>query len=375
MSNQRQYALGNDKCLLRVDSPLIGGWEEVKDLKQLMAYVQHPCRDDVQEGMEWKGSKIPKELMENVLGTIHEFPHRETGYILCYRLSDNTWDIECPEQSGSGGGVSFHNTEERTDGYTEVGTIHTHPEMGAFWSGTDRRDQEFKYGVHIVFGTKGGLVDTSLCSIFTPNGQHDIPIDTFTEDVDFKTVHPPVDEWVERIKAARYRQPITKFPGYEVTGTSKSPYFKHETGGIFGSYSRLTGRFENDEYICGGKRKDNADAVEEAIQDLSVSMLEMLYEKLGPKGLKKALEEAVPDLLVWGTTTLHTADDYADALDLILEEYDGEPDGCGVQDAVAQVMEDHGWVESPAGALRQKSSHHFGAYDYSADDLDFLPGE
>ena len=202
---KKQYVVGTDKVLVHSDTPLLEGWEEAQTLEQLMTYAECTVGDKVEAGLRWKGSKMPADLLKQVLGTIYRFPNKETGYILMYRVSDATWRVTCPEQVGSSGSVKFgsHGPE---DGYAEIGTIHTHPNMGAFWSGTDLADQKGKYGIHVVFGLVGGLAEKCLCTIFTPKGKYDIDINDICEEVDRSQVYPGVQQWQETIQRQSYKE-------------------------------------------------------------------------------------------------------------------------------------------------------------------------
>lgn len=204
---KKQYVVGTDKILVHSDTPLLEGWEEAQTLKQLMSYADCTVGDKTEVGLRWKGSKMPADLLKQVLGTIYKFPNKETGYILTYRVSDATWQVICPEQTGSGGSVKF-GSHEPANGYAEIGTIHTHPNMAAFWSGTDLADQKGKYGVHIVFGLVGGLAEKCLCTIFTPSGKYDIDINDICEEVDRSQVYPSVTQWQETIQRQSYKEDI-----------------------------------------------------------------------------------------------------------------------------------------------------------------------
>lgn len=203
------WILTGSKCLVRVDTPLLGGWEDCGTLKRLQGFVVGDEPAGVSEGLSWKGGTIPEDMMKDVLGTIAEFPNKETGYVLQYRVSDRSWRIACPRQRGSGGSVSFQ-AEEPTDGYAEIGTIHTHPNMSAFWSGTDMNDQRSSYGLHIVFGLRGGLVHESKCSIFAPSAHYDIDIKDVVGDLKLDEKYPPREDWVDVIKKSN-AEPETKF--------------------------------------------------------------------------------------------------------------------------------------------------------------------
>jgi hypothetical protein len=137
--------------------------------------------------------------MKKVLGTVRMFPRREVGFVLYYNATSHEWDIECPEQSGSGGSVQFQGRKDPGPGFSEVGTIHTHPNMPAFWSGTDSHDQKGRFGVHCVLGLRDGVVDKYLWTIFTPNGEYNKDWGEIAEKVDFEGRYEPDPEWMKTL--------------------------------------------------------------------------------------------------------------------------------------------------------------------------------
>lgn len=184
--------------LVRTSSPLLEGWEECRSLDELRAVAGGPvCKEE--PDLHWKGGRIPAELMRKVLGTIKEFPTREVGFVLYYNATSHEWDIECPVQVGYGGSVQFQGEKTPLPGYSEVGTIHTHPNMSAFWSATDYHDQRGKFGVHCVLGLKNGVVDKYLWTIFTPNGDYNKSWGDIAEPVDFLGKHEPDKEWLKTL--------------------------------------------------------------------------------------------------------------------------------------------------------------------------------
>jgi hypothetical protein len=102
--------------------------------------------------------------------------------------------------------------------FAEVGTIHTHPGMGASWSGTDIQDQQGRYGVHIVLGLDNGRMARSECTLFTPTGYNDISIWDAVEKVNPAEDIPDYIEWIEKIQAGHKEQ--NKQFVLPVTGTA-----------------------------------------------------------------------------------------------------------------------------------------------------------
>lgn len=198
-----------DGCRVRLESAVFEGWIKPKNVDDLQTYSSKTLDETKYPGPKWIGSKMPAALMQQVLGTIHEFPRMETAYTLYYNTATREWAVKCPDQSGAGASVHFYDDGTgMPEGFTLMGSIHTHPEMGAFWSGTDLNDQQFKAGLHIVFGLRNGLVSQYKCTGFFPSMQQDQELWDVLEEVDFGQVYEPVAEWVETIKKQAYHPPV-----------------------------------------------------------------------------------------------------------------------------------------------------------------------
>lgn len=215
----KDYVVGNDGVRVRLISECLDGWVKPKNLEDLQTYASKELDTDKFHGPRWIGATMQADLLKQVLGTIHEFPKMETAYSLYYSTEEKKWAVKVPEQNGSGASVSFYDDgKDMPEGYALLGSIHTHPEMGAFWSGTDLNDQQFKHGLHIVFGLRNGLVSQIKCTVFFPSQQEDQDIKDVLEDVDFTQVYEPVPEWVETIKRQSYRKPTATVKVYGNNG-------------------------------------------------------------------------------------------------------------------------------------------------------------
>ena len=194
--------VGYDRVIAKIDNSCLCGWGEVKTIDQLKSAADERT-PNFTVGVKWVGAKIPKKLMQQLLGTIHQFPRTEVGFVLYYNSLKKEWAVKCPEQDGYGAFVAFKdNGVPPAPGFATIGTLHTHPEMGAFWSGTDADDQVGKFGVHFVFGLHEGHVKHTLCTVFTQAGQYDQQLSDIIEDVDFDADYAPNEDWVRKIKAS-----------------------------------------------------------------------------------------------------------------------------------------------------------------------------
>lgn len=215
----KDYVVGNDGVRVRLTSQCLEGWIKPKNLEDLQTYASKELDTEKFHGPRWIGAKMQADLLKQVLGTIHVFPKMETAYSLYYSTEEKKWAVKVPEQNGSGASVSFYDDgKDMPEGFALLGSIHTHPEMGAFWSGTDLSDQQFKHGLHIVFGLHDGLVSQAKCTVFFPSQQEDQDISDVLEEVDFTQVYEPVEEWVEIIQRQSYRRPVATVKVYGNNG-------------------------------------------------------------------------------------------------------------------------------------------------------------
>lgn len=225
----RNYIISPDRCLIHTSSPLIEGWEVCKDLKTLMAFTRNTPSDQKEE-IKWCGPKIPKKIWENLFGTMAKFPNMEVHFNIYVRLKTGEYAIKCPKQCGYGALVhSVDNLDGMPEGYTMIGTIHTHPNMSAFWSTRDMDDQKGKHGLHFVFGLTNGKPTSYKCSVFTPWNNFYQDWDAVCEPIDFAGDYEPVYEWVEEIKKQELK-PVFSWDGVDSTTTRKplfSPVISH----------------------------------------------------------------------------------------------------------------------------------------------------
>lgn len=196
-----QFKICLDGVYVQQDSPLLSGWEKLTKPEQLIGYAGDMLqRQSPKEGVAWQGAKIPMSVIAPVLGTIQAFPNMETGYQLYYNLKEGKWRIRCPKQFGLSASVYFENDIPMQDGFFLQGTIHTHPNMQAFWSGMDLSSNAGRFGLHMVFGLEEGMIRTHKITIFTKISHYDLVVnDIFEDDVELRSVCKPNPEWVEAI--------------------------------------------------------------------------------------------------------------------------------------------------------------------------------
>lgn len=206
----------NNGGWIYIDSDTAKGWHHCASADEFFAYQAEYKGELDDDLVKWTGAPIPKELFGKCLALIKAFPDTEVSIILLYNKETKEWMAKVPNQTGSGASVEYNDTEENPKGWYFFGTIHSHPNMSAFWSGTDLADQAKKPGIHIVVGTDHGTANQILCSLFI-NGQRYDQADAF-EMPDIENLPEVNQEWVEKIKSSPVvRHEFEIYKGTKVT--------------------------------------------------------------------------------------------------------------------------------------------------------------
>lgn len=158
-----------------IDSPNAKGWHQCEP-EEFFAN-QRPYDTELNKDLlKWTGAKVGKDLLLQVAALANCFPRMEIMVCLYYSSTGQKWLANVPKQKGSGAHVKYDDENfDPPKGYEFLGTIHTHPEMSAFWSCVDRNDQNRKNGLHLVLGLRNGKINEVLCSLFYNGKQYDQP--------------------------------------------------------------------------------------------------------------------------------------------------------------------------------------------------------
>lgn len=158
-----------------IDSPNAKGWHQCEP-EEFFAN-QRPYDTELNKDLlKWTGAKVGKDLLLQVAALANCFPRMEIMVCLYYSSTEQKWLANVPKQKGSGAHVKYDDEDfDPPKGYEFLGTIHTHPEMSAFWSCVDRNDQKRKNGLHLVLGLRNGKINEVLCSLFYNGKQYDQP--------------------------------------------------------------------------------------------------------------------------------------------------------------------------------------------------------
>ena len=154
MTNTKLYDSG---AYIEVDSPTIKGWHSCS-FEELLANQEEA--EQKPEPLTWVGGPIPTEVTGPILAMVKQFPHKEVHICLYYSPTEKKWLHHFPKQNGTTAHV-FYNDEsyDPPKGYYFAGTMHTHPNLGAFFSGEDMSDQRAHNGLHFVLGLVEGALD------------------------------------------------------------------------------------------------------------------------------------------------------------------------------------------------------------------------
>ena len=234
----KNVVISSQGCRIRRDG-LLEGWEDVKNIDDLKRYM---TQEELPEaGLTFKGGALPEELVRAIFGTVQHFPKHEIVFILLYNPVKHAWRVKVPEQKGTAASVECAGGICE-DGYSEIGNIHTHPNMSAFWSGTDHADQEKAPGIYAVIGTTVSDIRNILVDIVTDLGRYNMPVEALFGDVDPKGKYDAPADWAEIISKQAYEPPKEK----HVPAKPVKAEEKRAMSAAFGGMSQ----FEAEEDMC-----------------------------------------------------------------------------------------------------------------------------
>ena len=134
------YIVAKDGFYLKKRTPLYECTVKVPEL---------PEYPEVRESVQWTAPKMPWALMESALDFFRAVYMKYQGEAIVLITHDKgAWDISAPRQFIEPAHLNYRKRKK----ITPVGTIHSHCNMGAFFSGTDDGDVVNFDGLHIVLG-------------------------------------------------------------------------------------------------------------------------------------------------------------------------------------------------------------------------------
>ncbi|MDD5598633.1 MAG: hypothetical protein PHV82_11865 [Victivallaceae bacterium] len=185
------YVIGRNGFYLRKTSRL---YESLAKIEAI------PDFEPVTERLNWTAPKLPYALLEEALDFFRAVYDRyEAEAILLLTLNDERWQNVVPEQEVSGAKLDYQ--LPKITGL--AGTIHSHGNMDAFFSGTDHQDVAGFDGIHIVLGKidrnlpriKAGVYANGRLFEFEPEDL----IDGIPPEHQVNLEHP----WLARVRSGR----------------------------------------------------------------------------------------------------------------------------------------------------------------------------
>ena len=197
MNDQKIFDNG---VFIKVNGPSVAGWHKCK-FQELLGNQDESYGGQLDNDLlKWIGAPLPKDKMADVLALVKQFPHTEVHVCLYYNMKERDWLFHVPKQKGSPAAVHYDDEDYTPPaGYYFTGTIHTHPNLGAFWSGTDKADQEKKTGLHVVLGLREGVLEDYLVCL-AYNGARYEQNKSIVEMPDLDNLPEPRKDWLEMVK-------------------------------------------------------------------------------------------------------------------------------------------------------------------------------
>lgn len=293
-----------------IKNDLVEGWHKCKNDE---FFANMPAYDKKLEDskLKWVGAPIPKDILGPVADLASKYPKMEVIVCLYYNKKTKEWLVNVPKQKGWGAYVKYSDEDfETPKGYTFMGTIHTHPEMGAFWSGTDLNDQKLKSGLHMVLGLKNGKIKHTLCSLFYNGKQYDQ--DTFELPGETEEFKAP-EEWVAKVE--QQEEPIIPI----VNKVDNSSYtFRDREFEKSCSYWTDNRYYREvlDSIPIGDSKEMSADDLEGldpvTLYDIAIQALYLLGENELATNVEEAAKEAEETLISSDSSVDLTSADYED---------------------------------------------------------------
>jgi PRTRC genetic system protein A len=121
---------------------------------------------ELEQKIRFTAEKLPLDLVRKVTAwfkaVYRKYQSEAVGYLF-YQATTGEWEFVPPVQTATGASAKYEEAPKR-EGWSVVGTIHSHGSMSAFHSGVDDADEKFFDGVHITIGRVDSVPEYS-CSI------------------------------------------------------------------------------------------------------------------------------------------------------------------------------------------------------------------
>lgn len=139
------YVVGKEGVFIKKRLGIMESLSPVKNISIL---------ESVQATAKMHIAKMPAIMVAkiaNFFTDVYEEHRSEAVVLLFYNEEHEHYKIVVPPQKVSAAGAEY-NRAITVEGYTMIGTIHSHANFSAFHSGTDQGDEQSFDGLHITFG-------------------------------------------------------------------------------------------------------------------------------------------------------------------------------------------------------------------------------
>jgi proteasome lid subunit RPN8/RPN11 len=170
-----------------------------------------------QRSLELNYPKVPQAQMELIVGYFAEVAKRhgsEAAVLLLWDREGERVDFHVPTQrarvhEGWSGGVYPDNVEydlptDLAPNLSVIGTMHSHVDLSAYPSSTDKHDESYFTGIHLIVGRIFDEPPQFHCEFVVDGERFELRRDEVVEGYERRRTDVPL-EWIDRIEIDRQR--------------------------------------------------------------------------------------------------------------------------------------------------------------------------
>ena len=158
---------------------------------------------------------IPRKLvqmMDDFFRQVEDLYNTESIVLLTYdpryleaEVPSDGWGILVPDQENTAGDCRYDHESivaEKDEDVYIVGSAHSHPNMAAFASGTDHKDQADFPGIHITYGWQKSVSNNATqyyIELQTSGGAFTMNAEQVFESTPKSEPAPEIEQWVKKV--------------------------------------------------------------------------------------------------------------------------------------------------------------------------------
>lgn len=160
--------------------------------------------------------KIPEDMVASILTffrAIYNKHSAEAIVLIFYNENTKEYIIEPPPQEGNSASLDYTKGTLHFDGFTLIGTAHSHGSMSAFHSSVDDKDEESFDGLHITFGNVNADQFTLSCSVVSNGYRSIVEPEMYMGGVKKLEIKPekPKDQYVTRYRYDHMQKKVVPY--------------------------------------------------------------------------------------------------------------------------------------------------------------------